>query len=113
MKILWIVVGIVYFALALSYFYLAWKSRQKVRLKNIQIDRLPLGPSVPKGSVALEDYANYLADSVQKHLNRFTFPTIEKYLDETSRINTRGFIIAGVLSLLAATLAFLSAFLIL
>jgi len=135
-KILWIVVGIVYFAIALSYFYLAWKARQKIRLKNLELDKLPVESFIPKGSSALEvrvearpngvhrevrsagseaiiEGINYVIDAVQKHLNRFTFPSIEKYLDETSRINTRGFIVAGMLSLIAATIAFLTAFLVL
>jgi len=59
------------------------------------------------------DHANYIADSVQKHLNQFIFPRVKEYLDETSKINTRGFIVAGVLSIIAAIIAFLIAFLIL
>jgi len=65
------------------------------------------------GSKPIIDYFNYLIDGVQQHLNRLVFPNIKTYLDETSRINTKGFIVAGVLSLVAACLAFCSAFLIL
>ena len=135
MKILWLIIGIIYLVLAIPYFYLAYKARQKVSLKNIEIDKLPLEPFMPKnaalevkvtmdsegvhrdvrsaGSKPIIDYANYLADSVRKHLNQVIFPSVKEYLDETSRINTRGFIVAGVLSVIAAIIAFLIAFLVL
>jgi hypothetical protein len=136
MKILWLIIGIIYLVLAIPYFYLAYKARQKVSLKDIQIDRLPVEPFMPKGNTGLEvhteigakgvrseirsqvfrpiiDHANYIADSVQTHLNQFIFPRVKEYLDDTSRINTRGFIVAGVLSVIAAIIAFLIAFLVL
>jgi len=135
MKILWLILCIIYLALAGFYFYLAYKSRQKVVLKNLQITKSTAEPFMPKnaafeakvtidsegvhhdvrsaGSKPIIDYSNYLADSVQQHLNQSILPSIKDYLDETSRINTSGFIVAGSLSLVAAILAFLSAFLIL
>jgi len=136
MNILWLIIGIIYFVLAIPYFYLAYKAKQKVSLKDIQIDRLSVEPFMPTSGSGLEvtttigpngvrsgirspvfkpiiDHANYIADSVQKHLNQFIFPRVKEYLDETSQINTSGFIVAGVLSLIAAIIAFLIAFLVL
>jgi len=137
MKILWLVIGVIYLVLAIPYFYLAYKANQKVSLKDIQIDKMPVEPFIPKGSTGLEvhaeigtggimrseirsqvfktiiDHANYIADSIQTHLNQFIFPRVKDYLDETSRINTRGFLVAGVLSAIAAIIAFLIAFLVL
>jgi len=136
MKIWWLIVGIVNLVLAGYYFYLVWKSRQKISLKDIQIDRLPIEPFMPRGNAALEvkavigpsgtsrevrspvfepiiNHANKIADNVQKHLNESIFPDIKKYLDDTSRVNSNGFLVAGTLSLVAAIVAFLSAVLIL
>ena len=126
-------VGIIYIALAIPYFYLAHKARQKVNLENLQIDELPEEPFIPKGGAALEvkvevhsnrvdrevrsvgskpiiDYLNYLRERVQQHINRSIIPKVEEYVNETSQISTRGFIVAGVLSVVAATVAFLAAF---
>ena len=136
MKILWLIIGIIYLVLSIPYFYLAYKAKQKVSLEDIQIDRLPVEPFMPRGNTGLEvrteigadgvrseirspvfkpiiDHANYIADSVQTHLNQFIFPKVKEYLDETSQINTRGFIVAGVLSVIAAIIAFLIAFFVL
>ena len=133
MNILWLIIGIIYLALSVPYFWLAWKARQKVRLKNIQLDRLSEEPFIPKGNVGLSvtaridengfhsdikshafkpliAFSNSLAEGVEKHLNNFIFPRLKQYLDETSRINTTGFIVAGVLSVIAAIIAFLIAF---
>ena len=135
MNIIWLILGIVYLVLTGFYSYLAYKSRRKVALKNLQTKKSTAEPFMPKnaalevkvtmdsegvhrdvrsaGSGPIIDYSNYLADSVQQHLNDSIFPSIKEYLDETSRINTRGFVVAGVLSLIAATIAFLIAFLVL
>jgi len=135
MNIIWLILGIVYLVLTGFYSYLAHKSRRKVALKNLQIKKSTAEPFMPKnatlevkvtidsegvhrdvrsaGSGPIIDYSNYLADSVQQHLNDSIFPSIKEYLDETSRINTRGFVVAGVLSLIAAIIAFLIAFLVL
>ena len=127
-----IIIGIFYLVLTGLYSYLAYKSRRKVALKNLQIKKSTAESFMPKnaalevkvtmdsegmkrdvrsaGSGPIIDYSNYLTDSVQQHLNQSIFPTIKDYLDETSRINTKGFIIAGALSLVATALAFCSAF---
>jgi len=128
----WLIVGIIYLGLAIFYFYLAYRSQRKVTLESLKIDKLPPGTFMPKSSAALEvysngvitdvrsagsksiiEYSNYLIERVQQHLNKSIFPSIKEYLDETSRINTKGFIVAGVLSLIAAIIAFLVAFLVL
>ena len=135
MNILWLIIGIIYSALSVPYFWLAWKARQKVSLKNIQLDRLSEKPFIPKGNVGLSvtatidengfhsaikshtfkpliAFSNSLAEGVEKHLNSFIFPRLKQYLDETSLINTTGFIVAGVLSVIASIIAFLIAFLV-
>ena len=62
------------------------------------------------GSKPIIDYLNHLRERVQQHINRSIIPRVEEYVNETSRISTRGFMVAGVLSLVAATVAFLAAF---
>lgn len=133
METFWLLVGVIYFVLACFYFYLAYKSLRKVTLKNLQIDKLNAEPFMPKRNAGFEvirtlgsngektevrspvfvemiKNSNYIIEKVQQHFNQSIFPSIKDYLDETSKINTRGFIIAGIISLIATSLAFCSAF---
>ena len=49
----------------------------------------------------------------QDYMNKTTLPKLQEYIDNTHKINMTGYIVAGVVSLIATITAFLSAFLIL
>ncbi|MBM4432947.1 MAG: hypothetical protein FJ025_03005, partial [Chloroflexi bacterium] len=97
MNIWWLIIGIIYIALAIPYFHLARKARQKIDIKNFQINKMSGERFMPTGNAALEvnmtldqhgisseirsaslkiivDYANQLIDNVQHHLNHVILP---------------------------------------
>ena len=49
----------------------------------------------------------------QDYINKVTIPKLQEYINNTSRINLIGYMVTGIVSLIATILAFLSAFLIL
>ena len=136
MKIVWIIVGIIYLIIAVISFVLACKSRKKQNLDEIQLDELPTEPYEPRkntgvyisttvtnGKLESEFRSQVFVDIIghfnkqikrfQNYINKATLPKLQEYIDNTSKINMTGYIVAGTLSLIATILAFLSAFLIL
>ena len=117
-------------------FVLACKARKKQSLEEIQLDELPTEPYEPKKNVGfyfgttitngkskselrsqvfvdIIGHFNKQIKKFQDYLNKATLPKLQEYIDNTSKISITGYIVAGILSLIATTVAFLSAFLIL
>ena len=136
MKIAWIIIGIVYLIIAVISFVLAWKSRNKQKLDDIQLDELPTEPYEPRENVgfyvsttitnegAASEFRSQVFVDIIKHfnkqiykfqdyINKVTIPKLQEYINNTSRINLIGYMVTGIVSLIATILAFLSAFLIL
>ena len=136
MKVAWIIIGAIYLIMAIISFVLACKSRRKQNLDKIQLDELPTEPYEPKkntgfyvsttltnGGLKSEFRSQVFVDIVghfnkqikrfQDYINKATLPKLQEYIDNTSKINMTGYTVAGILSLIATILAFLSAFLIL
>ena len=136
MEVVWIVIGIFYLIFTVVSFVLACKSRKKQNLDEIKLDELPTEPYEPKANVGFETvttitngkveskirsqvfvdiigHFNKQIKKFQDYMNKATLPKLQEYIDNTSKINMTGYIVAGILSLIAAILAFLSAFLIL
>ena len=135
MKIAWIIIGTVYLLFVIISFVLAYKSSKKQNLTKVQLEELPTEPYEPMENtgfyvcttitnekvtsetrsqvfVDIVKHFNKQMNNFQDYINKTTLPKLQEYIDNTSRINTTGYIVAGILSLIAATLAFLSAFLI-
>jgi len=129
---MWLAIGIIFLSFAIIYFCLAIKSRQKVILKNIEIDRLNEEEFRPRQATGIEvisdgqntvvrskgleliaSQLNKVTKDFEQHLNQNIFPKVQKHLDEIYRVSRRGFWIAGILAIISAVLAFLSAFMIL
>lgn len=136
MKIVWIIIGAMYFIIMIASFVLAYKAHKKQNLDEIQLDELPTEPYEPKSNVEfyvsttitsekteselrsqvfvdIIDHFNKQIKMFQDYINRATLPKIQDYIDNTSKINMTGYIVAGIVSLIATTTAFLSAFVIL
>lgn len=136
MKIVWIIVGVIYLIIAVVSFVLACKSRRKQNLGEIQLDELPTGPYEPKknagmyihttitnGKLESEFRSQVFVDIIghfnkqinkfQDYINKATLPKLQEYIDNTSKVSMTGYTVAGIVSLIATILAFLSAFLIL
>ena len=136
MEIVWIMVGTIYLILALLSFVLAYKSRKKQKLDKIHLDELSTEPYEPKKNVGFymsttitnrgiteETRSQVFVDIVkhfnkqlskfQDYMNKTTLPKLQDYIDNTYKINMTGYIVAGIVSLIATITAFLSAFLIL
>ena len=136
MKVVWIVIGIFYLVLTVVSFVLACKSRKKQNLDEIQLNELSTEPYEPKKNtgfyvsttitnggaksefrsqvfVDIIGHFNKQINKFQDYINKATLPKLQNYIDNTSKINVTGYIVAGILSLIATILAFLSAFLIL
>ena len=136
MKVVWIVIGVFYLVLTVVSFVLACKSRKKQSLDEIQLDELSTEPYEPKKNtgfyvsttitnggaksefrsqvfVDIIGHFNKQINKFQDYINKATLPKLQEYIDNTSKINMTGYIVAGILSLIATILAFLSAFLIL
>ena len=136
MKIAWIIVGVIYLIIAVVSFVLACKSRRKQSLGEIQLDELPMEPYEPKGNtgfsvvttitneksetefrsqvfVDIIGHFNKQIKKFQDYINKATLPKLQEYIDNTSKVSMTGYIVAGIVSLIATILAFLSAFLIL
>ena len=136
MKIVWIIIGVIYLIITVISFVLACKSSKKQRLDEIQLTELSTEPYEPEkntsffvsttvtnGGLKSEFRSQVFVDIVghfnkqlkrfQDYINRATLPKLQEYIDNTSKINMTGYIVAGILSLIATILAFLSAFLIL
>ena len=136
MKIVWIIVGVIYLIIAVVSFVLACKSRRKQNLGEIKLDELPTGPYEPKkntgmsihttitnGKLESEFRSQVFVDIIghfnkqikkfQDYINKATLPKLQEYIDNTSKVSMTGYIVAGIVSLIATILAFLSAFLIL
>jgi len=136
MKTVWIIIGIVYLIITIISFVLACKSRKKQNLDEIQLDELSTEPYEPKENtgfylhttitnqgakselrsqvfVDIVEHFNKQVKKFQDYINRATLPKLQEYIDKTSKVNTIGYVVAGIVSLIAAILAFLSAFMIL
>jgi len=136
MKIVWIIIGVIYLIITVMSFVLAYRSRKKQNLDEIQLDELPTEPYEPKentgfyvsttitnGGLKSEFRSQVFVDIVghfnkqiskfQDYINRATLPKLQGYIDTTSKVSVIGYIVAGILSLISTILAFLSAFLIL
>jgi len=136
MKIVWIIVGIIYLIITVISFVLARKSRKKQYLDEIQLDELPTEPYEPKKNVGtyigttitngksksefrsqvfvdIIEHFNKQINKFQGYINKATLPKLQEYIDNTSKISMTGYIVAGIVSLIATILAFLSAFLLL
>jgi len=136
MKIVWVIVGIIYLIIAVISFVLACKSRKKQNLDGIKLDELPTEPYEPKINAGMHikttikngksesefrsqvfvdiiGHFNKQINKFQDYINKATLPKLQEYIDNTSKINMTGYIVAGILSLIATVLAFCSAFLIL
>jgi len=126
---MWLAIGIIFLSFAIVYLRLAIKSRQKVSLKNIEIDKLNEEEFRPKQAAGMEIIAdgqnaivrskgleliasqlNKMTGKFEQHLNQNTFPKIQKHLAEIYRASSRGFLVAGILAIVSTVLAFLSAF---
>lgn len=117
-------------------FVLARKSRKKQYLAEIQLDELPTEPYEPKKNVGMYigttitngksksefrsqvfvdiiEHFNKQINKFQDYINKATLPKLQEYIDNTSKISMTGYIVAGIVSLIATILAFLSAFLLL
>jgi len=133
---MWLTIGIIFLSLTIVYFRLAIKSRQKVSLKNIEIDKLDeeaftptpgtameitmeitdAGPKATERSAGLKLIAsqlNKITKEFEQHLNQNILPKIKEHINEIYRTSSRGFWTAGILAIVSTILAFLSAFLIL
>ena len=136
MKIAWIIVGIIYLIIAIITFVLAYKSRKKQNLNEIHLDELSTEPYEPKGNtgfsvvttitnekletefrsqvfVDIIGHFNKQINKFQDYINNAALPKLQEYIDNTSKTNMTGYIVAGIVSLIATILAFLSAFLLL
>ena len=136
MKIAWIIIGIIYFIIAVISFVLAWKSRKRQNLDEIQLDELPTERYEPRPNtgfyvsttiterglesefrsqvfVDIVGHFNKQIKKYQDYINKATLPKLQEYINNTSKISITGYLVAGILSLIATILAFLSAFLIL
>ena len=134
-NLMWLAIGIIFLSFTIVYFRLAIKSRQKVSLKNIEIDKLDEELFMPKSSAAEEvtvellpnnevrrevrsvglrliaSQLNKMTKEFEQHLNQNIFPKVQKHLDEIYRTSGRGFWIACILAFVSTVLSFLSAFL--
>ena len=122
--------------IAVISFVLACKSRKKQNLDEIQLDELPTEPYEPKGNtgfyvsttltnggsksefrsqvfVDIVGHFNKQINKFQDYINKVTLPKLQGYIDTTSKVSVTGYIVAGILSLIATIIAFLSAFMIL
>ena len=136
MKMVWIIIGVIYLIITVISFALACRSLKKQSLDEIQLDELPTEPYEPKkntgfyvsttitnGKLESEFRSQVFVDIIghfnkqikkfQDYINKATLPKLQEYIDNTSKINMTGYIVAGILSLIATILAFLSAFLVL
>ena len=136
MKVVWIVIGMFYLIFTVVSFVLACKSRKKRNLDEIQLDELPTEPYEPKKNtgfymsttmtdeglksefrsrvfVDIIGHFNKQIKKFQDYINKATLPKLQEYIDNTSKVSMTGYIVAGIVSLIATILAFLSAFLIL
>jgi len=135
MNIAWIIIGVIYLLFVTISFVLAYKSSKKQNLTEVQLEDLSIEPYKPMENVGFHvrtivtnekvtsetrsqvfvDIVNHFNKQIsifQDYINKTTLPKLQEYIDNTSRINTTGYISAGILSLVAAILAFLSAFLV-
>ena len=136
MKTVWIIIGAMYFIIMVASFILAYKAHKKQNLDEIQLDELPVEPYEPKSNVGfyvsttitnrglsselrsqvfvdIIGHFNKQINMFQDYINKATLPKIQDYIDNTSKVNMTGYIVAGIVSLIATTTAFLSAFMIL
>jgi hypothetical protein len=134
MKIAWIVIAIIYLIMTVISFVLAYKSRKKQNLDEIQLDELPTEPYEPKKSAGFEvvtkqtdegsttefrsqvfvdiiGHFNKQIKNFQDYINKATLPKLQEYIDSTSKVSTTGFIVAGIVSLIGTITAILSLFL--
>ncbi len=128
----WIIIGVIYLIIAIVSFSLAYRSRKKYNLEIIKLDELSTEPYEPKenagffvsttitnGGIKSETRSQVFVDIVkhfnkqlikfQDYMNKTTLPKLQEYIDNTHKINTTGYIVAGVVSLIATATAFLSA----
>ena len=112
-------------------FVLACKSRKKQSLDEIQLNELQTEPYEPKKNVGFyvsatitdegvtsETRSQVFVDIVkhfnkqlskfQDYINRATLPKLQEYIDSTSKVNTTGFFVAGIVSLIGTITAILS-----
>jgi uncharacterized BrkB/YihY/UPF0761 family membrane protein len=136
MKIAWIIVGIIYLIIAVISCILAYKSLKRQSLDEILLDQLPTEPYEPIKNVGfyvsatmtnegvksesrsqvfvdIIEHFNKQIKKFQDYINETTLPKLQEYIDDTSKINMTGYIVTGIVSLIATILSFLSAFLIL
>jgi hypothetical protein len=136
MKIVWIIIGVIYLIITVISFALAYKSHKRQNLDKIQLDELPTEPYEPKKNVGfyvgttitngglrsefrsqvfvdIVGHFNKQINKFQDYINKATLPKLQDYIDNTSKVNFTGYIVAGILSLISTILAFLSAFMIL
>ena len=136
MKTVWVIIGIIYLIITVISFVLAYKSRNKQNLDEIRLDELPTEPYEPKKNVGfyvsttltdegqktetrsqvfvdIVGHFNKQINKFQDYINKATLPKLQEYIDNTYKINMTGYIVAGIVSLIATITAFLSAFLIL
>jgi hypothetical protein len=129
---IWLAIGIIFLSFTIVYFRLAIKSSQKVSLKNIEINKLNEEAFRPRQATGIEvisagqntvvrskgleliaSQLNKVTKDFEQHLNQNIFPKVQKHLDEIYQTSRRGFWIAGILAIISAVLAFLSAFMVL
>ena len=124
---IWLAIGIIFLSFTIVYFRLALKSRQKVSLKNIEIDKLneeeftprnkeaaiegsPNGTIRSTGLKLIASQLNKMTGKFEQHLNQDILPKIKEHINEIYRTSSRGFLTAGILAIISTVLAFLSAF---
>ncbi len=135
MTAVWIIIALIYFFMSILSFLLASKSRKRQVLEEIHLAQLPPEPYEPKGNVGFsvtatitnegvksESRAQVFVDIVrhfnkqigafQDYINKATLPKLQEYIDSTSKVNTTGFVIAGIVSLIGTITAVLSLFLV-
>jgi uncharacterized BrkB/YihY/UPF0761 family membrane protein len=134
MKIVWTIIAVIYFVMTAISFFLAYKSRKKQNLDEIKLNELPTEPYEPKkntgffvsttttnrGSkseirsqvfVDIVGHFNKQINKFQAYINKATLPKLQEYIDNTSKVNMTGFIVAGIVSLIGTITAILSLFL--
>ena len=131
-NVIWLAIGLVFLSFAIIYLCLAIKSRQRVSFNDITIDKLNAEMFTPPPTTGVQSIVsdqdtivrseslkliakqlNKTTEEFEQHLNRNIFPKVQKHLDAIYRTSRRGFWIAGILAIISAVLAFLSAFMVL
>ena len=76
MKVVWIVIGIFYLIFTVVSFVLAYKSRKKQNLDEIQLDELPTEPYEPKKNVGFSVVSTITSEKIESEFRSQVFVDI-------------------------------------